>query len=85
MLYYVYKVNKPMSQNRKPAGGVRMQELYEAVLAKAKEAVAKETGTSLSAGTDKLISTTLKLYHATRRERETARDLLELPPIITAE
>ena len=62
-----------------------MQELYEAVLAKAKEAVSKETGTSLSAGTDKLISTTLKLYHATRRERGTARELNELPPIITAE
>lgn len=62
-----------------------MQELYEAVLAKAKEAVSKETGISLSAGTDKLISTTLKLYHATRREREAAREHNELPPIVTAE
>lgn len=62
-----------------------MQELYEAVLAKAKEAVKKETGTSLSAGTDKLISTALKLYHATRREQKTARGPDELPPIITAE
>lgn len=61
-----------------------MQELYEAVLAKAKEAVEKETATSLSAGTDKLIATTLKLYHATRKEREAARERVELPPIITA-
>lgn len=62
-----------------------MQELYEAVLAKAKAAVKEEKGTSLSAGTEKLISTTLKLYHATRRERDAARITGELPPIITAE
>lgn len=62
-----------------------MKELYEAVLAKAKDAVKKENGISLSAGTDKLISTTLKLYHATRKEREAAHETGELPPIITAE
>ena len=63
-----------------------MKELYEAVLAKAKAAVENEKENSLSAGTDKLISTTLKLYHATRKEREAAREPGELSkPIITAE
>lgn len=63
-----------------------MQELYEAVLAKAKTAVEQETGNSLSAATDKLISTALKLYHATRRDREAAHETSELTkPIITAQ
>lgn len=62
-----------------------MKELYGLVLAKAKEAVKKEKGDGLSAATDKLISTALKLYHATRKERETASAETELPPVITAE
>lgn len=62
-----------------------MKELYEAVLAKAKAAVEKEKETNLSVGTEKLISTTLKLYHATRKEREAALFEVELPPVITAE
>ena len=62
-----------------------MRDLYEAVLAKAKDAVEKEKETGLSAATDKLISTTLKLYHATRKEREADRESVELPPVITAE
>lgn len=61
-----------------------LKELYEAVLAKAKDAVKNEKENSLSAGTEKLISTTLKLYHATRKERETALFEDELPPVITA-
>lgn len=62
-----------------------MKELYEAVLAKAKAAVEQEKEASLSVATDKLISTALKLYHATRRERNEKQITDELPPIITAE
>ena len=62
-----------------------MKELYEAVLAKAKSAVEKEKETGLSAATDKLISTTLKLYYAARNERGKEPGSDELPPIITAE
>ena len=62
-----------------------MKELYEAVLAKAKEAVKQEKEIGLSAATDKLISTALKLYHATKKEREPVGDSCELPPIITAQ
>lgn len=62
-----------------------MKELYESVLAKAKKAVNDDRENSLSAGTEKLISTTLKLYHATRKEREASVLPDELPPIITAE
>lgn len=51
-----------------------MNELYKLVLAKAKNAVENEKENSLSAGTEKLISTALKLYHATRKERETVLD-----------
>lgn len=62
-----------------------MQELYEAVLAKAKQAVEKENGNGLSAATDKLISTALKLYHATCRKREADNSLSESPPVITSD
>ena len=59
-----------------------MDELYELLLEKAKEQVKKET--SLSADTHKLISTILKVYHATQRVR--TKDLFEpeLPPVVTA-
>ena len=62
-----------------------MKELYEAVLDMAKKAVEKEKETGLSAATDKLISTALNLYHATKKEREPVGDSCELPPIITAQ
>ena len=62
-----------------------MKELYGLVLAKAKTAVEKEKEIGLSAATEKLISTALKLYHATRKEREADNSPDELPPVITAE
>lgn len=62
-----------------------MKDLYRMVLDKAKAAVEKEKGDGLSATTDKLIATALKLYHATRKERESVGDSCELPPIITAQ
>lgn len=62
-----------------------MIELYKLVLAKAKKAVENEKENSLSGTTEKLISTTVKLYHATRKEREASGFVDELPPVITAE
>ena len=62
-----------------------MKELYESVLEKAKKAVENEKENSLSAETEKLISTALKLYHATRRKGKAPLFTDELPPVITAE
>lgn len=55
-----------------------MEELYEAVLAKAKGRVKEEKETSLSDETCRLISMALDLYYAVQSEKE-------LPPIVTAE
>ena len=60
-----------------------MNELYELLLAKAKDQIKKET--SLSADTHKLISTVLKVYHASRLERTCGESTSELPPVVTAE
>lgn len=55
-----------------------MEELYEAVLAKAKDRVKQEKETGLSDGTCRLISIALDLYYAVQSEKG-------LPPIVTAE
>lgn len=55
-----------------------MEELYEAVLAKAKNRVKLEKETSLSDGACRLISIALDLYYAVQSEKG-------LPPIVTAE
>lgn len=60
-----------------------MNELYELLLAKAKDQIKKET--TLSAGTHSLISTVLKVYHASRLERASGGAAPELPPVVTAE
>ena len=65
-----------------------MIELYEMLLKKTKQKLNEEKETNLSAATEKLISTTLKVYHASRLEREAKKEP-ELPPmfppVITAE
>lgn len=55
-----------------------MEELYEAVLAKAKDRVKQEKETSLSDGTCRLISMALDLYYAVQSEKG-------LSPVVTAE
>ena len=65
-----------------------MIELYEMLLKKTKQKLNEEKETNLSAATEKLISTTLKVYHASRLEREAnkGKELPTMfPPIITAE
>lgn len=75
----------PYRFSTKSEGGEEMVELYEMVVAKAKQQVKKEKETSLSADTHKLISLAMKMHYATKQEREAKRVNDELPPVITAE